>query len=337
MSLRQKKIQTLIKLGIWLKDFSTNKSSTEFQEKLENTNGWFTKWNVNTALLSWGKSLNEIDISLWLENYSSVKSPKNVGLVLAGNIPLVGLHDILSVWFLGHKALVKLSKKDMHLLPFVVDFLEKECTETKGQIVFSDNKFEKYDAVIATGSNNSSRYFDYYFRNIPNIIRKNRNGIAVLNGKETKKQIEKLGFDILAHYGLGCRNISKLYIPKNYDLNIIFGGLYKYSNVMESAKYANNYDYNKAVFLMSEYNFLDNGFFMLKKDSRLSSPLTSAFYSEYDSITKVNDIIKNNLDKVQCVVSNQIIQNSISFGDAQNPKLFDFADGINTLDFLEKL
>ena len=177
----------------------------------------------------------------------------------------------------------------------------------------------------------------FIFKINPNIIRKNRNGIAVLDGNETKSQIELLGYDILAHYGLGCRNVSKLFIPKNYDLDIVFGGLYKYSSVMESAKYANNYDYNKAVFLMSEFDFKDNGFFMLKNDSRLSSPLTSAFYSEYDSIEALNETIRDHIDEIQCVVSNQIIKKSISFGEAQNPKIYEYADGINTLDFLEKL
>ena len=337
MDLRQKKIQSLIKLGDWLKHFSTNKTTINLQKKLKNNNGWFTKWNLDTASLSWGKSLNFEDIMLWLENHSTTKHPKKVGLILAGNIPFVGLHDILSVWFSGHMALVKLSRKDMFLLPFVICFLEKECPETKGQIIFSEKKFKDYDAVIATGSDNSSRYFDFYFKKTPNIIRKNRNGIAVLDGNETKSQIELLGYDILAHYGLGCRNVSKLFIPKNYDLDIVFGGLYKYSSVMGSAKYANNYDYNKAVFLMSEFDFKDNGFFMLKNDSRLSSPLTSAFYSEYDSIEALNETIRDHIDEIQCVVSNQIIKKSISFGEAQNPKIYEYADGINTLDFLEKL
>ena len=337
MDLRQKKIQSLIKLGDWLKHFSTNKTTINLQKKLKNNNGWFTKWNLDTASLSWGKSLNFEDLMLWLENHSITKHPKKVGLILAGNIPFVGLHDILSVWFSGHMALVKLSKKDMFLLPFVISFLEKECPETKGQIIFSEKKFKDYDAVIATGSDNSARYFDFYFKKTPNIIRKNRNGIAVLDGNETKSQIELLGYDILAHYGLGCRNVSKLFIPKNYDLDIVFGGLYKYSSVMESAKYANNYDYNKAVFLMSEFDFKDNGFFMLKNDSRLSSPLTSAFYSEYDSIEALNETIQDHIDEIQCVVSNQIIKKSISFGEAQNPKIYEYADGINTLDFLEKL
>ena len=337
MDLRQKKIQALIKLGDFLTNFSTNKTSINLQGKLEINNGWFTSWNIKTASLAWGKCLNSDDIKFWLENYSSTKSSKKVGLILAGNIPFVGLHDILSVWFSGHKAIVKLSSKDLFLLPLIVKFLENECSESRGQIIFSKKKLEDFNAVIETGSDNLDRYFNYYFKNVPNIIRKNRTGIAVLNGDETKQQIEMLGYDILAHYGLGCRNISKLFIPKNYNLDLIFGGLYKYSNVMELFKYSNNYDYNKAVFLMSEFDFLDNGFFMLKKDSRFSSPLASAFYSEYESIKSLKKLINDNSDEIQCVVSNQIIEKSISFGDAQNPKIYDYADGVNTLNFLKKL
>ena len=337
MSIRQKKIQSLLKLGSWLKEFSSNKKIDHLRKKLSDNNGWFTKWNLNSASLSWSKSLNVEDINLWSKNYKITKNPKNIGLILAGNIPFVGLHDILCVWFSGNNAIVKLSSKDMYSLPYILSFLENECPETKGQIIFSDKKFQNYDAIIATGSNNSARYFDYYFSKVPKIIRKNRNGIAVLDGNETKDQIEKLGYDILAHYGLGCRNISKIFVPKNYDINIIFGGLFKYSNVMDSAKYANNYDYNKAVFLMSEFDFMDNGFFMLKRDSKFSSPLSSAFYSEYESIESVKKIIDKNSDLIQCIVSNKIIKNSILFGEAQNPKLSEYADGINTLDFLEKL
>jgi len=196
MNLRQKKIQSLIKLGDWLSDFSSNKTIHDLQNKSENNNGWFTKWNVKTAALTWGQSLNIDDINLWLEKYESIKSPKNVGLILAGNIPFVGLHDILSIWFSGHKALVKLSNKDLYFLPHIVGFLENECSETTGQIVFSEKKFKKYDAVIATGSDNSARYFDYYFKKVPNIIRKNRNGVAVLKGNETSEEIELLGYDI---------------------------------------------------------------------------------------------------------------------------------------------
>ena len=336
MSLRQKKIQSLIKLGDLFSNFNKNKSISTLQNKSEINNGWFTKWNVETALLAWGNSLNKEDVNLWLEGYTTIKNTKKVGLISAGNIPFVGLHDILSVWFSGHKAIVKLSSKDLYFLPHIVSFLESECPETTGQIVFSE-KLEKFDAVIATGSDNSARYFDYYFKGIPNIIRKNRNGVAILDGGETQDQIESLGYDILAHYGLGCRNVSKLFIPKGYDLNLIFGGLYNYSNVMESFKYVNNYYYNKAVFLMSEFDFLDNGFFMLKNDSKFSSPLATAFYSEYDSIKALNATLKENIEKIQCVVSNQIIKNSISFGETQNPKLFEYADGINTLEFLNNL
>tara|TARA_B100001059_G_C17834947_1_gene587385 strand:- start:4069 stop:5082 length:1014 start_codon:yes stop_codon:yes gene_type:complete len=337
MNLRQRKIQSLKKLGKWFMNLEHNKITAELLNKIQSNNDWFTKWNLITASKAWGKALNDIDIDLWLKNYDSAKSSKKIGLILAGNIPFVGLHDVLSVWFMGYKGHVKLSSKDLYLLPLIINFLENDCPETKGQIVFINDKLENLDAVIATGSDNSARYFDYYFKNIPNIIRKNRTGVAVINGTESKEEIKSLGYDILAHYGLGCRNISKLFIPKNYDLNLIFGGLFEYSTVMDSIKYVNNYDYNKAVFLMSEFKFLDNGFFILKEDSRFSSPLASAFYTEYDTVKNLNIILEENKSRIQCIVSNENKKNHIQFGEAQNPKLYEYADGINTLDFLKKL
>ncbi|MBN09154.1 MAG: acyl-CoA reductase [Flavobacteriaceae bacterium] len=337
MDLRQKKINSIENLGYWLSGSSESKLFSNLQIKSEQKNGWFTQWNVNTAMSNWVNSLNKGDINKWLEGYSPVTNPKTVGLILAGNIPFVGLHDLLCVWLSGHKALVKLSQKDLYFLPSVVSFLEKECPEAKYQITFTDKKFEHFDAVIATGSDNSARYFDYYFSKVPNIIRKNRTGVAVLDGNETVEELEALGFDILAHYGLGCRNVSKIFIPKGYDLNNIFGGIYKYSNVMENIKYANNYDYNKAIFLMSEFKFLDNGFFLLKNDSSYHSPLACAFYSEYENMNIIENKLKNDADQIQCIVSKKSINNSFLLGQAQIPSLNDYADGINTLEFLSKL
>mgnify|MGYP003323747662 CR=1 FL=1 len=158
---------------------------------------------------------------------------------------------------------------------------------------FTDEKLKNFDAVIATGSNNAARYFDYYFSKFPSLIRKNRNGVAVLNGKETKTELESLGRDMLQYYGLGCRSVAKLYLPNGYDLNKIFGGIYPFSCLIDVNKYANNYDYNKAVFLMSEFDFTDNGFFILKEDTAISSPIACAFYEHYDDATQLRDHIKN--------------------------------------------
>ena len=337
MNLRDRKIESLIKLGKWFSELDLNKSHTENQLKSENNNGWFTKWNINSASQNWSRSLREKEIMMWVDNYKITENPKIVSLILAGNIPYVGLHDLLCVWFVGHKAKVKLSNKDPYLLPEVISFLENECPETRGLITFTNEKIQDFDAAIATGSNNSARYFDYYFSDVPNIIRKNKTGVAVLDGSESSTDLKALGYDIMCHYGLGCRNVSKIFVPKNYDLNHIFRGLYEYSEVINLSKYANNYDYNKAVFLMSEYKFLDNGFFILKYDSKFKSPLSTAFIAEYDSLVDLNELLLKNYDQIQCVVSNSKKTGKVRFGNSQKPKLTDYADDINTLDFLINL
>ena len=337
MSLREKKIKSLIKLGDWFAKIKSNNTFIKLHNKAEKVNGWFTKWNVDSASSNWSQSLQEEDIRKWVNNYSITNKPKTIALILAGNIPFVGLHDILCVWFIGHKAVVKLSTKDPYFLPHIVKFLEAKCPETKGMISFTDKKLEYFDAAIATGSNNSARYFDYYFSNVPSIIRKNKTGIAIINGNESKKELESLGYDILCHYGLGCRNVSKIFVPKNYNLNKIFGGLYSYSNVIESSKYANNYDYNKAVFLMSEYKFLDNGFFLLKYDNKFKSPLSTAYITEYNSQKNLNDILLKNNNQIQCIVSKNKKTSQVKFGYSQKPKLEDYPDGINTLSFLNNI
>ena len=188
-----------------------------------------------------------------------------------------------------------------------------------------------------TGSNNSARYFNHYFGKYPNIIRKNRNGIAILNGQETKSQMEGLATDIIQYYGLGCRNVSKVYIPNDYNINFIFGGLYRYSKVIENAKYANNYDYNKAVFLMSDYTFLENGFFIIREDKGFSAPIACLHYEYYSSEIELEEHLNENRESIQCIISNMPIKRKIDFGSSQQPSLWDYADEIDTLSFLNNL
>lgn len=267
MSQLEDRIKALEKLGHFFRHISEdNPRYDPFFEVIENArhqNGWFKKDACLMAIKAWGVALEADYISKWIGPYAltTQAQPKTIAVIMAGNIPLVGLHDLISIWISGHKALVKCATKDNLLIPFLVStdpFLESMTTFTKG-------KLEGFDAVIATGSNNAARYFDHYFSKYPHIIRKNKNGIAVLDGTESASDLEGLGKDMLQYYGLGCRNVSKLYLPKNFDLNQIFGGLYPYAHVIEMNKYANNYDYNKAVYLMSEFDFLENGFFYVKR------------------------------------------------------------------------
>ena len=301
-------------------------------------NGWFTPEQVYFAVLSWANALTEDNLNQWLSNYELENTqPKTVALILAGNIPLVGFHDFLSVLISGHKVLVKTSSNDQKLLPFLAKYLIAVDERLAEFITFAEGKLENFDAVIATGSNNTARYFDYYFKDKPSIIRKNRNSVAVLNGKETKDDLVNLGEDVFRYFGLGCRNVSKLFVPKDYDFDAFFKAIFEYKEVIFYEKYANNYDYNKAVFLMSNFKLLDNEFLTLKEDTSHASPISSVFYERYENLEEIQTRLELEKDQIQCIVSNNLIDNSISFGKTQQPKLWDYADNVDTIAFLLKI
>ena len=275
------------------------------------------------------------NLDKWLSDYDlSQKESKNIALILAGNIPLVGFHDFLSVLLSGHAVLVKTSSNDQHLLPFLAKYIRTIEPEFADKITFAEGKLENFDAVIATGSDNTARYFEYYFKDKPSIIRKNRNSIAVLNGEETKEQLIALGEDIFRYFGLGCRNVSKLFVPKGYSFDAFFEAIFEYQDIIHYEKYANNYDYNKAVFLMSNFKLLDNGFLTLKEDESHASPISSVFYEFYEDITDLQMRLQMENKKIQCIVSNNLIENSIPFGQTQSPKLWNYADNVDTISFL---
>jgi len=255
---------------------------------------------------------------------------------MAGNIPLVGFHDFLSVLISGNSVLVKLASNDKHFLPLIAKYLEYVEPSFNSKITFTEEKLTNFDAAIATGSNNTARYFDYYFGKYPNIIRKNRNSVAVITGNETENELKGLGEDIFRYFGLGCRSVSKLFVPKNYDFDNLFKAIYEYHDIINYAKYQNNYDYNKAVYLMSEFKLLENGFLMLKEDQSYASPIASLFYEYYDDLNQLTEKLDTDTEQIQCVVSNSI-ENAIPFGKTQQPSLTDYADGVDTLAFLAQL
>jgi hypothetical protein len=297
-------------------------------------NGWYTPEQVRFAVASWAKALTRENLDAWLDRYGiGGGQPKTIGLVLAGNIPLVGFHDFIAVVLTGHKALVKLSSNDQKLLPFLSDYLIAAEPGFSDFISFTDGKLENFDAVIATGSNNTARYFEYYFRDKPAIIRKNRNAVAILTGKETSEELEALGEDIFRYFGLGCRNVSKLFVPRGYDFKNFFEAMYKHSAVIHYEKYANNYDYNKAVFLMSNFKILDNGFLTLKEDASYASPISSVFYEYYDDLDSVRQRLGHDREQIQCIVSAA----HVPFGQSQRPELWDYADNVDTVNFLTSL
>lgn len=315
-----------------------------FREKIDaavHHNGWFNLENVLFSLEQWSNALTPENLQKWLSEYDFGKvEPKTVGVIMAGNIPLVGFHDFISVLVSGHKVLVKQSSNDKLLLPVIADYLKATTPEWSEKIeILPDSadgasKMTNFDAVIATGSNNTARYFEYYFAGKPSIIRKNRNSVAVLTGKETPQELSSLAEDIFRYYGLGCRNVSKLYVPKDYDFTGFFEAMYSWNPIINQAKYANNYDYNKAVYLMSQYKLLENGFLMLKEDESLGSPIATLFYESYEDLDAIRKELELREEEIQCVVGKDITENEVSFGKTQHPELWDYADNVDTLTFL---
>jgi hypothetical protein len=298
-------------------------------------NGWFTDENVLLSLENWSKSLTKENLSNWTSAYNfNENSDKTIAVIMAGNIPLVGFHDFLSVVISGNNVLAKLSSNDKIFLPLITKYLEHIEPSFKGKISFTEEKLANFDAVIATGSNNTARYFDYYFGKHPNIIRKNRNSIAVLTGNESEQELEQLGEDIFRYFGLGCRNVSKLFVPEDYNFDNLFKAIYHYHDIINYPKYQNNYDYNKAVYLMSLFKLQENGFLMLKEDESYSSPIATLFYEQYNSEPELILKLTNDADKIQCVVSNIETENTVPFGETQSPSLSDYADGVDTLQFI---
>ena len=301
-------------------------------------NGWFTLENVLYALETWSEALQEKNIRQWTNAYDfSVASSKTIGIVTAGNIPLVGFHDFLTVLMSGHSVMIKQSSNDQQLLPVLVDYLYAIEPRFRDHITFTEVQLNNFDAVIATGSNNTARYFEHYFKKYPNIIRKNRNAVAVVTGSETEQDLEALGEDVFRYFGLGCRSVSKVFVPKNYDFDKLFKAVFKQNEIMNYIKYKNNYDYNKTVYLMSQISLLENGFLVLKEDPNYASPIATLFYEYYESIPSLEKRLTSDKEQIQCVVTNDVIANSVPFGKTQQPQLWDYADGVDTMKFLLQL
>jgi len=350
----EQRIKAFTKLGIFFKQFNTSKieriddseiNSIFFEpfknqiEKAQDYNGWFTKKNVLKAFEGWSNSLTEKNLQKWTSkyNFNTTEKSKNIAIIMAGNIPLVGFHDFLSVLICGHNAIIKQSSNDTYFLPLVAKFLEFYNPYFKNKIQFTDKKLPNFDAVIATGSNNTAKYFEYYFKKHPAIIRKNRNSVAVLTGDETKKELENLGEDIFQYFGLGCRSVSKIFVPKNYNFKLLFSALYKFKDTINYKKYENNYNYNKAVYLMSSFKLQENGFLMLKEDTSYASPIATLFYEYYNSLDQLMNRLSIESNQIQCIAGNKNIAKSVKFGQTQHPKLWNYADDVDTIDFLLKL
>ena len=298
-------------------------------------NPWFTPANARLAIQAIGRELTYDNLAGWTGSYPDLddgRKPFLVGVIMAGNIPLAGFHDFLCVLISGNSLLARTSTKDPELICFLGETLCSINPEFNDRILFTEGALKGFDAVIATGSDNSSRYFQHYFGRYPHIIRRNRNSIAIIEGNETGKQLEALGHDVFSYFGLGCRSVSSLRIPAGYDLAAITNNWDKFADIISHSKYGANYDFSKAVYLVNKENFTDTGYILLKKSSALSSPVAVLHYDYYNGPEEVSSEISLNRERIQCITGRDFIP----FGDSQFPHLWDYADGIDTLDFLLK-
>ncbi len=351
MILVDKRIQSLTRFGeaisLVLEGYNSE-SDTEFNRiinKSRSENPWFTEQNILMSLRNWVEALAEENVNIWTEKYidelMSRRKELNIAVVNAGNIPFVGLHDLLSVLLSGNSYLGKNATGDSFLLPYITSILCLVEPSYKENIRFV-SRLESMDAVIATGNNNSARYFEYYFGKYPHIIRKNRNGVGVLLGNESNEKLHELGNDIFDYFGLGCRNISKLYVPKGYNFNKFFEAIEEFKGMLNHNKYMNNFDYNNSVLLLKQIPFLQNGFLIIRKENQIASPVAVLHYEEYDDISGLKKNLLNTIEQLQCIVfegnylsDDFLLENiRVDFGKTQKPALWDYADGVDTVDFL---
>lgn len=350
----QDKIEAIVELGLYMGDIAQgvhHKSKKEIYQKykesthqiicqVEKKNAWFTEKNIHYCLNSWAKALSKDNIEYWLSQYNIKANhhTKNIGVIMAGNIPMVGFHDLLCVLFSSHHFYGKLSADDSLLIPHWIEILSDINFKIKEQIHFTSGFMKGMDAYIGTGSNNTSRYFEYYFRNYPHIIRANRNSVAILTGNETNNDLENLGQDIFRYFGLGCRNVSKLFVPKHYNFNAFFEAMYPYHEIVSHHKYNNNYEYNRTVYLMGNEKLLDNNFLLLKEDKNYSSPIAVLFYEYYNDMQQLQEKLSNEKSVIQCLIAAPGIHHeALNFGNSQMPQLWDYADGVDTMNFLLNL
>lgn len=345
MTIKQRE-QAFVQLGLFIKRHFTEQWQPK-EERFHNDlnklteiaysyNGWFTPESISRALNNISLMLDEKKIAEFTKTIIEPENPKIVAIIMAGNIPAVGFHDLMCVLLSGHNVLIKVSSDDPALIPFLVGMLiyfEKYFAQ---KINFAEGRLNNFDAVIATGSDNTAKHFEFYFSKYPHIIRKNRSSIAILNGKETKEELQELGKDIFYYYGLGCRNVSKIFVPENYKFDGLFEAIYDFKYVLDNKKYNNNYEYNRAIYLLDLIPFLDNNFLMIRENKELHAPTSVLFYETYTNqeqlVEKINPLLLN----LQCIVTKFDLKGikTTRIGCAQEPNIFEYADNVNTLDFL---
>lgn len=326
----QERIDLLEKLGQYIQ--ADGEAWQQAKRQAAQRNAWFNEESINMAAQGIATEFLQPQLlKSWIASYNQPTQPKRIGLVMAGNIPLVGFHDFLCGFVTGHILHIKLSSKDDVLLKHLGEKLIEWQPDLAETILFVDN-LKGCDAYIATGSNNSARYFEQYFGKYPNIIRKNRTSVAVLRGNETAEDLNELGKDIFSYYGLGCRNVTKVYLPTGYDMTTILGGLEAHKDIIHQNKYKNNYDYFLAIYLLNRVPYFDNGFLLMIENP---VPFSAVSVLHYEFYTNESELLQNlqSDDNIQCIVDN----NHVMYGKSQFPSLTDYADGVDTMMFLSEL
>ncbi len=320
-------------------DFKSGITPNEFDilndliRKQVHYNGWFSENMVRKSFAALASLLEKEKLEDWSENYTFNENPKTIAVIMAGNIPLVGFHDFLCVLLSGNKILCKLSSEDKTLLPALSKILIHLDSGFAEFISFSDKYISNFDAVIATGSSSSLNHFEEYFSKYPHLFRDSRSSLAVISGNETEKELIELGNDLFDYYGRGCRNVSHILLPRDFNLNRIFEAIIGYGEVVNNKKYGNNYDYNKSIYLLNLEKFLDNNFVLFKENVELFSPISVVHYSYYSEKREVTDFIDRFEGNIQCVIGLDFIP----FGKSQTPSLTDYADNIDTMRWLNEL
>ena len=325
------RIELATQLGQYILSWSPEWLETKQRASLKNP--WFTPEFIDIAAGNITKYfLDKQKLENWTSSYKiETVDPKKIGIVMAGNIPLVGFHDFLCVFISGHKAIIKASSKDEVLIKHLAQKLIEWNKGLNEMIVFQE-MLKDCDAYIATGSNNSARYFEYYFKKYPHIIRRNRTSVAILDGNETAKELEELADDVHLYFGMGCRNVTKIFVPKDYDFIPLLTVFKKYDHFKDHNKYKNNYDYNLALHILNGKFYMANESIILLENPSIFSPISQLNYEFYTDKNTIAESLRS-MEDLQCTVGHE----HIPFGQAQLPSLTDYADGIDTINFLTKL
>ena len=330
------RLDWLVYLGELFLSYKKNKNDQfhSIIKKAEINNSWFTEKNINTSIHYWQTKLNFENLYAWISNYEITKmQPVKVGIIMAGNFPFAGLHDLICVIISGNIAIVKTSRSDKVLIDYLIDYIWNKFPISKHYIIKSEI-LKEFDKVIATGSNNTFRYFEYYFKKKPAILRKSRTSVAILENNTDKDSLRLLAKDIFTYFGLGCRNVSKLFVPVGFDLKKLICAFDEFEQIKFHHKYYNNLNYYKTIKILNNEKFIDGEFFLMSKSKKFTPPISEIYYEFYSNKKDLIKYLKTQSNNLQCIVSNSICENHVNFGETQNPMLSDYADNIDTIKFL---